>query len=587
MTFAHAFPFGATVMENGRTRFRLWAPAQGQVSVEVEGIAAPCPMQRLPDGWFEAEAPCGADASYRYRLQDGLAVPDPASRAQADDVHGPSLVVDPRAYRWRNIEWHGRPWEETVLYELHAGLLGGFSGVQQDLRRLADLGVTAVELMPINDFPGRRNWGYDGVLPFAPDRAYGSLNELKALVDAAHDHGLMIFLDVVYNHFGPDGNYLASYAPEFFRDDLATPWGPAIDFRRPQVRQFFTENALYWLMEYRFDGLRLDAVHAITEPDWLDEMASAVRASVEKDRHVHLVLEHDGNVAEHLRRDFDAQWNDDAHHVLHVMLTGESEGYYRDYADGPAQRLARALREGFVYQGELSVHRSRERRGTRSADLPPTSFVLFLQNHDQIGNRAFGDRLGATVRPQALEAAIALQLLCPQIPLIFMGEEIASPTPFQFFTDHHGELADAVREGRRREFASFAAFSDPARRSAIPDPNAPETFVRSRPVSDSAHGVVRSELYRHLLAIRREQIVPRLKGTKAIGAQAIGSSGVIAQWRLRDAVLTLATNLGSEACAMEQPAGRLTFETTDGANALKDGILAPFTTIAFLESPRG
>jgi maltooligosyltrehalose trehalohydrolase len=437
--------------------------------------------------------------------------------------------------------------------------------------------------MPINDFPGARNWGYDGVLPFAPDRAYGSPDDLKTLVDAAHGHGLMIFLDVVYNHFGPEGNYLARYAPEFFRDDVATPWGPAIDFRRPQVRQFFTENALYWLMEYRFDGLRFDAVHAVTEPGWLDEMASAVRAAVEKDRHVHLVLEHDGNVAEHLRRDFDAQWNDDAHHVLHVMLTGESEGYYADYADCPAERLARVLREGFAYQGEPSGHRAGERRGTRSADLPPTSFVLFLQNHDQIGNRAFGDRLGASVKPQALEAAIALQLLCPQIPLIFMGEELASPTPFQFFTDHHGELADAVREGRRREFASFAAFSDPARRAAIPDPSAPETFARSRPMPDSAHGLARAELYRHLLAIRREQIVPRLKGAKAIGAKAIGSSAVVAQWRLRDAVLTLATNLGTEPCVMKRPAGRLIFVTTGGANALKDGNLAPFTTIAFLE----
>jgi maltooligosyltrehalose trehalohydrolase len=295
------------------------------------------------------------------------------------------------------------------------------------------------------------------------------------------------------------------------------------------------------------------------------------------------VLEHDGNVAEHLRRDFDAQWNDDAHHVLHVMLTGESEGYYGDYADRPAERLARVLREGFIYQGEPSAHRGGERRGTRSADLPPTSFVLFLQNHDQIGNRAFGDRLSTTVRPQALEAAIALQLLCPQVPLIFMGEELASPTSFQFFTNHHGELADAVREGRRREFASFAAFSDPARRAAIPDPNAPETFARSRPMPDPVHGAARAKLYRHLLAIRREQIVPRLKGTKAIGAKAIGSSAVVAQWRLRDAVLMLASNLGAEPCVVKRPAGRLIFETRDGANALKDGNLAPFTTIAFLE----
>jgi maltooligosyltrehalose trehalohydrolase len=580
--FARALPFGAELIDESHTRFRLWAPAQEQISIEVEG-AAPVQMQRLTDGWFEGDAACGAGALYCYRLQDDLAVPDPASRAQADDVHGRSLVVDPRAYRWRNGEWRGRPWEETILYELHTGLLGGFAGVQRELPRLADLGITAVELMPVSDFPGTRNWGYDGVLPFAPDRVYGTPDELKALIDAAHDRGLMIFLDVVYNHFGPDGNYLASYAPQFFREDVTTPWGPAIDFRRPQVRRFFTENALYWLMEYRFDGLRFDAVHAITEADWLDEMAAAVRTTVEKGRHIHLVLEHDGNVAEYLRRDFNAQWNDDAHHVLHVMLTGENEGYYRDYADCPAERLARALYEGFVYQGQPSSHRDGERRGTPSADLSPAAFVLFLQNHDQIGNRAFGDRLSASVDPRALEAAIALQLLCPQIPLVFMGEEVASETPFQFFTDHHGELADAVCEGRRREFASFAAFSDAAQQEAIPDPNAPGTFEQSRPAPDVARGSARSEFYRQLLAIRREHIVPRLRAAKAMSANTVGPLAVIAQWRLDDAVLTLATNLGPEPCTLDQPAGRVIFETAGGVQALNAGRLAPFTTLAFLE----
>jgi maltooligosyltrehalose trehalohydrolase len=586
-TFVHAFPFGATLLRPNRTRFRLWAPGQEQVSVQIERRDA-VPLRRSADGWHEAEAECDAGAQYRYRLVDGLAVPDPASRAQADDVHGPCVVVDPRAYHWRNPDWKGRPWQGAVLYELHAGVYGGFAGVQRELKRLSELGITAVELMPINDFPGKRNWGYDGVLPFAPDRAYGSPDDLKALVDAAHDHGLMIFLDVVYNHFGPDGNYLASYAPQFFRDDVSTPWGPAIDFRQPEVRRFFTENALYWLMEYRFDGLRFDAVHAITEPDWLDEMAAQVRRTVERDRHVHLVLEHDGNVAEHLRRDFDAQWNDDGHHVLHVMLTGESEGYYSDYAEAPAEKLARCLAEGFVYQGEPSSHRDGGKRGTPSSDLPPTAFVLFLQNHDQIGNRAFGDRLTASVKPEALEAAIALQLLSPQIPLIFMGEEDASQAPFQFFTDHHGELADAVREGRRKEFASFAAFSDPAQRETIPDPNAAETFERSRPQPDAQRGNERHALYQRLLRLRREHIVPRLNGGKAVGAHAIGPSAVLARWELGDrAVLTLASNLGPEACAIEQPRGRMIFKTQGGTDALKRGQLAPFTTLAFLESRSG
>ncbi len=512
--FVQDLPFGASVIANNRTRFRFWAPNQKQVRLQIEG-GNHVPMAVRQGGWFEADAPCGAGAQYRFLLETGVAVPDPASRAQTDDVHGPSLVVDPHAYRWRNTAWRGRPWEETVLYELHAGLLGGFAGVQRELPRLADLGITAVELMPVNDFPGKRNWGYDGVLPFAPDRAYGSPDELKALVDAAHGHGLMMFLDVVYNHFGPDGNYLAAYAPQFFRDDVSTPWGPAIDFRRPEVRRFFTENALYWLMEYRFDGLRFDAVHAITESDWLDEMAAQVRATVEKDRHVHLVLEHDGNVADHLRRDFDAQWNDDGHHVLHVMLTGESEGYYSDYAGEPAERLARCLAEGFVYQGEASAHRNGERRGTPSKDLAPASFVLFLQNHDQIGNRAFGDRLTACTAPQALEAAIALQLLSPQIPLIFMGEEDASASPFQFFTDHHGELADAVREGRRKEFASFAAFSDPRRRADIPDPNMTETFERSRPKGEAETGSARRALYKNFLELAPRAFDPTPAGRQA------------------------------------------------------------------------
>jgi maltooligosyltrehalose trehalohydrolase len=352
--FSRKLPFGATLVGPNRCHFRLWAPLQESVSVEIEGLPA-VPLTRTDDGWFAGEGQCGAGARYRYRLGTGPAVPDPAARAQAEDVHGPSLVVDPKAFRWQHADWQGRPWNETVLYELHAGTLGGFAGVQADLPRLAALGITAIELMPINDFPGNRNWGYDGVLPFAPDHAYGTPDELKALIDAAHGHGLMIFLDVVYNHFGPDGNYLSSYAPEFFRDDISTPWGAAIDFRRPEVRSYFTENALYWLHEYRFDGLRFDAVHAIADPGWLDEMAAEIRASVEPGRHVHLVLEHDGNVAAHLRGDFDAQWNDDAHHVLHATLTGEADGYYSDYADRPAERLARCLAEGFAYQGEPSA----------------------------------------------------------------------------------------------------------------------------------------------------------------------------------------------------------------------------------------
>lgn len=575
--------FGANLVDRNRTRFRLWAPAQNAVAVAIEGGTHE-PMRRSADGWFEAEANCGPGTHYRYVLQDGTAVPDPASRAQNGDIHGFSVVVDPSGYRWRHPEWRGRPWSEAIIYELHVGLLGGYAGVARELPRLAALGVTAIELMPIAEFPGARNWGYDGALPFAPECSYGTPDDLKALVDAAHDHELSIFLDVVYNHFGPDGNYLSLYAPQFFRDDVTTPWGPAIDFRRNEVRRFFTDNALYWLNEYRFDGLRFDAVHAITERDWLEEMAAAVRKTVAPGRQVHLVLENDNNDAALLAGRFDAQWNDDGHHVLHVLLAGEHDGYYEDYVPDAAPRLARCLKDGFVYQGEASKHRGGKARGTPSGNLPPTAFVLFLQNHDQVGNRAFGERLTVLADPKALEAAVALQLLCPQIPLLFMGEEVASVSPFLFFTDHNRELAEAVREGRRREFAGFSQFSDPALLAKLPDPNEVSTFERSKPVADAVHGEEREALYRTLIGIRRAEIVPRLKGARAVNARAVGDSAVVAHWRMGDnALLTIGTNLGAENVAMPVHQGRLLFASSPAAaEACNSGRLEPYATVVVL-----
>lgn len=575
---AGELPFGATHLPNGQTRFRLWAPAQQAVAVAFDD-RDPLPMRRAPGGWFEAVAHCPPGTRYRYRLSDGTLVPDPASRFQPDDVHGPSQVVDPRAYRWRNAAWRGRPWHETVVYELHAGVFGGFAGVAQHLPRLRDLGVTAIELMPIHDFPGRRNWGYDGVLPYAPDSAYGTPDELKALVDAAHDHGLMIFLDVVYNHFGPDGNYLHAYAPQFFRDARPTPWGPAIDFRRPEVRSFFTGNVLYWLQEFRFDGLRLDAVHAIEDRSWIDEMAAAVRAEIGPDRHVHLVLEHH-NDASHLGRGADAQWNDDGHNALHALLTGESSGYYVDYADRPADKLARCLAEGWAFQGEFCSYLGGA-RGSPSKHLPPTAHVLFLQNHDQVGNRAFGERLTTLVPPAALEAAITLLLLSPQIPLLFMGEETASRLPFLFFTDHREELARVVREGRRNEFARFSDFADPDRRARIPDPNDPATFESSVPRPDPQHGATREALYRRLIALRQRHIVPHLHGARGLEARVLDRKAVIASWRLGDgATLTIATNLDARPVPMEPPPGRLIFASAD----LFPDALGGHCTAAFLEA---
>ena len=575
--------FGANLVGPNRTRFRVWAPAQPAMSVAVQD-GPRLPMERCGGGWFEVEVECGAGARYEYVLADGTLIPDPASRAQDGDVHGASIVVDPSAYRWRNGQWRGRPWHEAVLYELHAGLLGGFKSIARELANLVALGITAIELMPIAEFPGARNWGYDGTLPYAPECSYGTPDDLRALIDDAHGHGLMVFLDVVYNHFGPDGNYLPVLAPDMFRGDVSTPWGPAIDFRRPEVRRFFSENALYWLIEYRFDGLRFDAVHAITETDWLDEMAAEVRKTIGPDRHVHLVLENDKNESSHLARDFDAQWNDDAHHVLHVLLTEEREGYYGDYIEEPAARLARCLKEGFIYQGEPSQHRGGEPRGTRSAALPPTAFVLFVQNHDQIGNRAFGERLTTLAEPQALEAAIALQLLAPQIPLIFMGEEVASEAPFLFFTDHNEELAKAVRDGRRKEFSSFSSFSDSKLLAKLPDPNLVETFERSKPFAHPQRAADRRRLYTELLALRRTEIVPRLANTRALDASALEPAAVMVQWRMGDgSQLTIATNLGTSGVQLPAPSGRLLFATSQAAvKAIFAGQLPARSTVAVL-----
>ncbi|WDU64820.1 malto-oligosyltrehalose trehalohydrolase [Pseudomonas poae] len=556
------WPHGAIMLDAQHTRFALWAPDAFYVSVELEGGKSVAMLPQA-EGWFEAEVKCPAGTRYRYNIDGEMDVPDPASRAQATDVHGWSLVVDPLAYPWRHTAWQGRPWHEAVIYELHVGALGGYANVEKHLPRLAELGVTAIELMPLAQFPGERNWGYDGVLPYAPQSSYGTPEQLKHLIDSAHEHGLAVILDVVYNHFGPDGNYLGQYAAGFFHEDVHTPWGAGIDFERREVRDFFLDNALMWLLEYRFDGLRLDAVHAIDNPGFLQQLAHRVREQVDIGRHVWLVLENELNQASLLKHDFDAQWNDDFHNVLHVLLTGETDAYYSDFAEDPTAKLARCLGEGFIYQGHTTRHG--HARGEPSGDLPPTAFVAFLQNHDQIGNRAMGERLHQLCPPQALEAATALLLLSPMIPLMFMGDEVNAEQPFLFFTDHHGELAEAVREGRRDEFADFAAFKDPERRERIPDPNALTTFEQSAPsFADTPH----ARLYRQLLSLRHRHIVPRLPGSMALGAQVLGDAAVSARWRLGDGSL-LQIDLNLSAIALQHPAtAHVLFQTPadHGAN---------------------
>jgi maltooligosyltrehalose trehalohydrolase len=579
----HAMPFGATVLDGGGVRFRLWAPRARRVELELGARR----LAATPDaeGWYEWRIDdAAAGTRYRYRIDGQVSVPDPASRYQPDDVHGASMVVDPEGYHWNDDRWNGRPWEEAVLYELHIGSFtpaGNYAGVEQRLDYLADLGITAIELMPLSDFPGARNWGYDGVLPFAPDASYGRPDDLKRLVDAAHARGLMVFLDVVYNHFGPDGNYLHVYAPEFFTERHRTPWGAAIDFDGPAartVREFFIHNALYWIEEFHLDGLRLDAVHAIADdsrPDVLQELAETVRRGPGAGRHIHLVLENDHNAAHYLERNraglprwYDAQWNDDFHHVLQVLTTGETDGYYADFAAAPVQLLGRCLTEGFAFQGEPSAFRDGQPRGEVSRHLPPDAFVNFLQNHDQIGNRAFGERFTALAPHAAVRAATAVLLLAPSPPLLFMGQEWASTQPFLFFCDFGAELAARVTEGRRGEFARFAQFADPVQRERIPDPGAAETYRRCvldwREHEVPAHASWLA-LHRELLALRARYLVPRLRSAGEIRARydVSGGHALTARWRFDDGdELVLRCNLSAEPSTDIAPvAGKLLYAT--------------------------
>jgi maltooligosyltrehalose trehalohydrolase len=560
--------FGARLTPDGAS-FRLWAPAAQRVDLLLEKSR---PLRRGEDGWFSADIPgVKAGARYKFRIDEEIDVPDPASAYQPDDVSGASEVIDHASYPWRASEWRGRPWQETVLIETHVGTFteqGTYRAMIGKLDHLVASGITALELMPLADFAGPRNWGYDGVLWYAPDHVYGRPDDLKALIDEAHLRGLMVFLDVVYNHFGPEGNYLGRYAPSFFTD-AQTPWGSAIDYRVPEVRAFAIENAVYWLRQYRFDGLRLDAVHTIVElgeVSMLRDLSAAVGdLAAETNRHIHLVLENDDNRASVLdatqdppRGKYRAQWNDDYHHAWHVLLTGETQGYYRDFTKSPMRDVARALGSGFAYQGEASAHRDGQLRGEPSGALAPTAFVNFLQNHDQIGNRALGDRLESNVSAETIEAALAITLLAPAIPMLFMGEEWGSKAPFPFFCGFEGDLAEAVRKGRRREYAwAYAKYGD-----EVPDPLAPSTFqsaVLDWEKRGETAGKKRLALVQELLATRRREITPRLAGAAFGDAHAANNGLLTAHWRMADgATLQLLANLSNGGIAHQrrETAGR-------------------------------
>ena len=592
-------PFGAEFTAGGEVRFRLWAPAARQVELllcDPRGAAVQAaPMQALEDGFFAlVTSAAGAGSLYRYRIDGTREVPDPASRRNPLGVHGPSEVVDPTAYAWDDAAWQAPPWHGAVLYELHVGTFnapGTYASVAARLAHLQRLGVTAIELMPLGAFPGERNWGYDGVLPYAPQASYGRPEELKALIVAAHQHGLAVILDVVYNHFGPEGNYLHLYAPQFFDARHETPWGDAINFDGAgsrTVRDFFVHNALYWLEEYHIDGLRLDAIHAVHDESGahiVRELAHAARSGPGRGGNIYLTLENVHNAAALLGREggrdtCDAQWNDDVHHCLHVLLTGETTGYYGDYSEQPHQLLCRALAEGFAYQGEYSRFGG-TRRGARSAHLPASAFIDFLQNHDQVGNRPRGERLTQLAHDAAaLRAATALVLLAPQPPLLFMGEEWAAPEPFPWFCDFEPPLAAQVRAQRAREAPGS------------PDPGAVTTWAAARLdwslLRQDPHARWLTH-YRRLLAVRRRDIVPLLPHLgPGRCTHPPGGVAFAVDWATRERTLHLIANLGPTPAPLPaRAAGRVIFATHPGVRAtLARNELAPWSVLWLLERRR-
>jgi len=566
MNAAPPLPFGAALRPGGGVDFRLWAPSANPRLIWFDEAKIEHQESACVDGgglWHCHVPQARAGTLYQWQVEGPLRVPDPASRWNPQGPLGPSEVCDPRQFAW-DEGWRGRPWHEAVLLEIHVGSFtpeGTFEAAARELPALAELGITAIELMPVACFGGRFGWGYDGVLPYAPHPAYGTPEQLKAFVQAAHRLGLMVLLDVVYNHFGPEGNFLGAYAPGFFSATRRSPWGPAINFDGPDsrpVREFFIHNALYWLQEFRFDGLRLDAVHAISDrssPDILEELSARVREAT-LGRHIHLVLENERNQGQRLAcaplpGRYDAQWNDDFHHALHCALTGESQGYYGDYVQDPLALLGRALTQGFAFAESQRGSDGRRLHAAPAAPQPLPAMVNFAHNHDQIGNRAYGERLQVLAPPGAFELALLLVLLTPATPLLFQGDESAAQNPFLYFADWDGALREAVRAGRRREFAHAERPGEP-----LPDPCSAESFQRSRLPRGAELSPARAEacaarqaLLRAALQARQRWIVPR-QASLASGrheARRRGASGLLVCWRYSDgAELRLELNLGPE-----------------------------------------
>ncbi|MFB2553538.1 malto-oligosyltrehalose trehalohydrolase [Ensifer soli] len=561
--------WGPAPLPDGAWRFRLWAPSQPSVDLVLNGEIHP--MRQSADGWYEfVTVHARPGDTYLFQLADGTRMADPASRLQAFGATGPSVVVAPRTYRWTQENWRGRPWSETILYELHVGTFtpeGTFRAAIDRLPHLASTGITAIEVMPIAHFPGERGWGYDGVLHYAPHTAYGSPDDVRAFVDAAHALGISVLLDVVYNHFGPEGNYLSASTPEFFRSDRPTPWGAAIAFRHRAVRRYFIENALYWLGEFRFDGLRFDATEEIADDGprhMLFEMTEEIRAAF-PDRQIHLIAEDQHSRHGILLRDeagrarhFTAAWNDDLHHALHVIATGESLGHYARYADAPGDHLDRATAEGFLFsKGEIG-------EGGQDASHPPDVHVNFLQNHDQIGNRGFGERLTALTDPARLEVLTAMLLLIPQVPMLFMGEEYGETGPFHFFADYDGELGEAVRNGRRKEAENFGGLPAGKNFADLPDPVSPETLERSRldwTRAETADGRRHRDEIRALIALRQEHVAPLIAKAGPVGTEILptGEEETAVDWSFADARLQMRMTLADEGALLPATSGTVIY----------------------------
>jgi maltooligosyltrehalose trehalohydrolase len=539
-------PVGAEALSGGGVHFRVWAPRRNKVEVRVErssGEAGPALFQlkREGQGYYSGVVrEAAAGTRYKYRLDGGEAYPDPASRFQPDGPHGPSEVISPESFRWSDSGWQGFSIDGQVIYEMHVGTFtreGTWTGAARELPELVSLGVTVIEMMPIADFPGRFGWGYDGVDLYAPTRLYGRPDDLRRFIDRAHALGISVILDVVYNHLGPDGNYLAQYSESYFTDRYVTDWGDAINFEGEAaagVRELFTANAGYWIDEYHFDGLRLDATQNIYDKSEDHILAAITREArrAARGRATIIVAE---NEPQHTRLvrpveqggyGMDALWNDDFHHSARVALTGRNEAYYTDYLGSP-QELISAIKWGYLYQGQFYKWQ-KMRRGTPAFGLKPASFVTFIQNHDQVSNVALGERPHKLTSPGRYRAMTALVLLAPGTPMLFQGQEFAASSPFFFFADHEPELAKLVYEGRKIFLDQFPSSVTPDMRARIPDPADPETFNRSKlDLSERERNREAYEMHRDLLKLRRSEAAFRAQRTGSFDGAVIGAEALV------------------------------------------------------------